>query len=51
MMVAPRATMKQPTVNLVDHADTPNELSDAVLETLIIMAYEAEVSMKERINI
>jgi hypothetical protein len=39
------------TVELVDHLQTPNELSDAVLETLIIMAYDTEMSKQTRINI
>ena len=39
------------TVALVDHLQTPNVLSDAVLETLIIMAYDTEMSKQERINI
>lgn len=39
------------TVELVDHLQTPNEVSDAVLETLIVMAYEAEMSKQARINI
>jgi hypothetical protein len=39
------------TVDFVDHLQTPNELSDAVLETLIIMAYDTEMSKQTRINI
>jgi hypothetical protein len=39
------------TVDLVDHLQTPNEVSDAVLETLIIMAYDTEMSKQTRINI
>jgi len=39
------------TIALVDHFQTPNELSDAVLETLIIMAYDTEMSKHQRINI
>jgi hypothetical protein len=39
------------TIALVDHLQTPNELSDAVLETLIIMAYDTEMSKQTRINI
>lgn len=39
------------TRDLVDHLETPNELSDAVLETLIIMAYDTEMSKQTRINI
>jgi transcriptional regulator with XRE-family HTH domain len=39
------------TIDLVDHLQTPNELSDAVLETLIIMAYDTEMAKQTRINI
>jgi hypothetical protein len=39
------------TVDLGDHLQTPNELSDAVLETLILMAYDTEMSKPTRINI
>ena len=39
------------TIDLVDHLQTPNELSDAVLETLIIMAYDTEMSKQTQINI
>ena len=39
------------TVDLVDHLQTPNEISDAVLETLIVMAADAEMPQQTRINI
>ncbi len=36
------------TVNLVDHGHTPNELSEAVLETLIVMAHESRINLWHR---
>jgi hypothetical protein len=39
------------TVELVDHESTPNELSEAVMGTLLEMAYQVEISQQTRINI
>ena len=36
------------TRDLVDHLQTPNELSDAVLETLIVMAAESQINIWHR---
>jgi hypothetical protein len=36
------------TVDLVDHDHTPNELSDAVLETLIEMSAESRINIWHR---
>lgn len=36
------------TVNLVDHQDTPNDLSDSVLEKLIVMAHESQINIWHR---
>lgn len=33
----------QKTVDLIDHSDTPDEVSDAVLETLIEMSAETRI--------
>jgi len=38
----------QLTVNLVDHSHTPNDLSEAVLETLIEMSAESQVDIWHR---
>ncbi len=39
------------TVELVDHKFTPDELSEAVMGTLLEMAYQVEVSQQIRVNI
>jgi len=33
------------TVDLVDHPQTPNEIGDAVLESLIVMAAESQINI------
>ena len=39
------------TVGLVDHASTPDELSEVILETLVAMVHEREINSQTRINI
>ena len=39
------------TVELIDHEFTPDELSEAVMGTLLEMAYQVEMSQPTRINI
>lgn len=39
------------TVELVDNESTPDELSEAVIGTLLEMAYQVELSQQTRINI
>ena len=36
------------TVDLVDHSHTPNEVSDAVLEKLIVLSGESRISIWHR---
>jgi hypothetical protein len=33
------------TVDLVDHSHTPDDISDAVLEKLIVMSYEKKINI------
>jgi len=39
------------TVGLVDHASTPDELSEVILEALVDMVYDIEINEQTRINI
>lgn len=39
------------TVELMDHGSTPDELSEALKETLLEMAHQVEISHQMRINI
>jgi hypothetical protein len=39
------------TVELVDHESTPDELSEAVMGTLLEMAHQVEIAQHTRINI
>ena len=39
------------TVELIDHESTPDELSEAVMGTLLEMAHQVEMSRQIRINI
>jgi len=36
------------TVNLVDHGNTPNDISDVVLEKLIVMSAESKINIWHR---
>lgn len=36
------------TVSLVDHGNTPNDISDAVLEKLIVMSAESQINIWHR---
>jgi hypothetical protein len=36
------------TVSLVDHGNTPNDISDAVLETLIVLSAESKINIWHR---
>ena len=38
------------TVNLLDHSKTPDELSDAILETLIEMSAEARINIWHKLT-
>ena len=38
----------QLTANLVDHSHTPDQVSDAVLEKLIVMAHESQINIWHR---